>query len=157
MNNDKNVLPEDFDGTFRFTNPDDEEFIGKWGGKAYIFPPQKTVPMIIMDASPLEIQNIRKKFAKELAEKMFFKGDKYKGQVETRGTLNSIHQAGVYSESDLKVYIQQCLTALPRASQKVTELPKENMEEKLHKDEEGELITTVVDKKTSLRKKALEA
>ena len=71
------VLPEDFDGTFRFTNPSEEDFIGEWGSKEYHFPAGKTVPMVMPEYSPIEIQHIRKKFAKNLAEREFYKSKGY--------------------------------------------------------------------------------
>lgn len=159
----KNVLPENFTGVFYFTNPDDEDFEGKWGGKAYLYPTMKTTPMVIMDATPLEIQNIRKKFAKELAERMFFKSKKYETLRQTEGkrndnqtitpSLNSIHQANVYAPADLQQYVDKCLEPLPLAQQKVVDMPKRNVEEELSRDEDGEVNTRVVEKKGGLRLK----
>ena len=156
----ESVLPEDFDGVFRFTNPTDEDFIGKWGGKEYRYPAQTTSPMIIPEHSPLEIQNIRKKFAKDLAEQQFFKSKGYahylKQEKNDDGTprLNSIHQSATYNLSDLTPFIQQCLKPLPVSKALVTEMTKDKLEDKLSRDEEGALNTSVVDKKTSLREKA---
>lgn len=155
------VLPEGFDGTFRFTNPTEEDFIGKWGGQQYLYPAMKTTPMVIYDATPLEVQNIRKKFARELAEREFFKSKRYEqfrsqeGEMGHR-SLNSIHMAAQYSEGDLTAYIQKCLEPLPMAAATVAETPKLDITEHLSRDEDGEVITQAVDKKTSLRKKALE-
>ncbi len=70
--------------------------------------------------------------------------------------LNSIHQAGTYSDTELKGFIQRCLEPLPAAKAVVTEAPKEALEDKLTKNEDGSLNTQVIDKKISLRKKALE-
>lgn len=155
-------LPADFDGVFRFTNWTNEEFIGRWNGKAYTFPPLSTSPMIITDASPLEVQNIRKKFAKELAEREFFRSDKYKQlvSVERNGNgpaLNSIHQANSYSTDDLGSMIQRGLEPLPIAQAEVSLVEKPDITEQLSKDEEGELRTQAVDKKMSLKEKALKA
>jgi len=61
------TLPEDFDGVFRFNNWSNADFVGGWGGKKYIFAAETTSPMVIPEHSPLEIQYIRKKFAKDLA------------------------------------------------------------------------------------------
>ena len=72
------VLPPDFDGVFRFTNWTKEDFVGIWGSKEYHLPALSTSPMVIPDHSPLEIQHIRKKFAKDLAEREFYKSAKYK-------------------------------------------------------------------------------
>lgn len=154
------VLPEDFDGVFRFTNPTDEDFIGKWGGKEYKYPAQTTSPMIIPEHSPLEIQNIRKKFAKDLGEREFFKSPAYAKlrlqEINTDGTprLNSIHMAGTYSTDNLTSFIQQCLKPLPISKALVTEMQKEKLEDKLTRDDDGELNTVAIDKKTSLKDKA---
>lgn len=157
------ILPEDFDGTFRFTNFSDEDFVGVWGGKQYHFPANRTSPMVMSDLSPVEVQNVRKKFAKNLAEREFFKSQQYKnlmGQERTpEGTpkLSGIHSAGTYSLSELTSLIQQCLTPLPVQKATVTDAPKIETESQLTRNEDGELNTQVVDKKTSLREKALKA
>lgn len=157
------ILPEDFDGTFRFTNPTDEDFVGKWGGKEYIFPAQTTSPMIILNQTPLEIQQIRKKFAKDLAEREFFKSAQYANLMKQErnpdgsARAGSIHAAGTYSLDDLTPFIQACLKPLPVAKARVQDAPTIQMEEKLSKNEDGELNSQAVDKKVSLRKKALEA
>ena len=153
------TLPENFDGNFYFTNWSDEEFTGKWGGKAYTYPPNKTSKMIIVDATPLEIQSIRKKFAKEFAEREYFKSPQAKklesGEKTKEGDarFNSFKQAGVYTLTDLAGFIQRCLDPLPLAPQIISEVPKENMEEKLSRDSEGELNTTVVRQRQSLKLK----
>lgn len=157
------VLPTDFDGTFRFTNWTDEDFIAKWGSKEYHFPARTTSPIIIHDQTPLEIQQIRKKFAKDLAQREFGKGPEYLKLIaqekNSDGTvrLNSIHQAGSYSLNDLSPLIQRCLEPLAVGTVTVSEAPTRNIEETLSKNEEGNLNTVVVDKKTSLRKKALDS
>lgn len=168
MQKDKNVmsfepvLPPDFDGIFRFTNASDEDFIGQWGKKDYLFPAQATTPMIMPDHSPLEIQNIRKKFAKDWAEREFYKSKGYKvlaGQEGKPGnrTLNSIHQAAGYTLSDLEPYIQQCLKPLKEAQIRARPTAAVPLEDKLSKTEDGELRTEAIDQKTSLRQKALNA
>jgi len=158
----ENKLPEDFDGVFRFTNFSDEEFIGKWNSKGYVFPPKSTTPMHILDATPLEVQNIRKKFARELAEREFFKSQKAKSMEATeRGTdgsprFNSIQMAATYDESHLANFIQQCLTPLPVARPVAVELPKDNIEDRLHKDEEGVPLTEAVSPRSQLRARNLD-
>ncbi len=154
-------LPENFDGVFRFTNPTDKVFIGKWGGKSYSFQPMSTTPMVILDATPLEIQQIRKKFAKDLAVQRFFEGENYKKMIEMEKDknsgaprLNSLHMANTYSEKELETYIQECLRPLPSAKVSVADSPTVRIEEKLHKDDDGELVTQAIDKKLSLKDKA---
>jgi hypothetical protein len=159
----QSVLPKDFDGTFRFTNWTEHDFIGKWGSKEYRFPARTTSPILILDQTPLEIQQIRKKFAKDLAEQEFFRSQQYaKLMNQERNTdgsvrLNSIHQAGTYSMDDLKPFIQKCLEPLPAAVAFVTEVEKTPLEEVLSKNDAGEINTTAIDSKTSLKKKALES
>lgn len=161
------ILPEDFDGTFRFTNWTDEDFVGVWGSKEYRFAAQTTSPILIADHSPLEIQSIRKKFAKDLAEREFFKSKKYEtlrfregpidemGMIQPRGS--GMSHAGQYSIDDLAPFIKQCLTPLTVAKAAVTQVERQPLEDKLSKNEEGDINTKAIDLKTSLKKKALEA
>jgi hypothetical protein len=163
MNENENILPEDFDGVFRFTNWTDEEFVGVWGKKEYRFAPQTTSPMIMAEYSPLEIQYIRKKFAKDLGELEFYKSKEYaafkRQEKNDDGTprLNSIHMATSYSDNDLTSFIQKCLEPLPEVRAVVKQAPSVDLEETLSRNEDGELNTNAIDRKTSLRKKALEA
>lgn len=167
MNEDKgimkyeSVLPADFNGVFMFTNPSDAEFVGKWGGKEYHFPAESTSPMIMTEFSPLEVQHIRKKFARDLAEREFFKSSGYRTLSDQEGkpgnrTMNSFQHAAAYTISELTPYIQQCLVPLPEARAAVTNAPKVKLEEVLSRNDDGELNTEAIDQKTSLRKRALE-
>jgi hypothetical protein len=169
MNDDKSImkfeatLPEDFDGVFRFTNWSDEDFVGVWGGQQYHFPAQSTSPMIIPEHSPLEIQHIRKKFAKDLAEREFTKTAEHNRLLSQErnpdgsARLNSIHQAGAYNLEQLTPLIQRCLEPLKITNAKVTKTPKVPLEDTLTRDDDGNLVTEAVDKKASLREKALRA
>lgn len=154
------TLPADFDGVFRFTNWSDTEFVGVWNKKEYHFPPQSTSPMVIPEHSPLEIQHIRKKFAKDLAEREFFKGVVYEkirapeGELGNR-TMSGIHQAGVYSLDHLKEGIQACLRPLEVVRATVAPVQEVPLEAKLTRNDDGELNTVAVDKKASLRERAL--
>lgn len=157
-------LPEDFDGVFKFSNPSDEDFIGIWGQKEYLFPALSTVPMIMHDHSPIEIQHIRKKFAKDLAEREFYKSKKYNmlaGQEGESGNrrFNSIHQAATYTLKDLEPYIQACLQPLPVAKLTTKESKKiaKETEEKIHQKDDGTPSSEAITANTSLRKKALES
>lgn len=145
-NKKEGVLPADFDGVFRFTNFTDEVFEAKWNGIKYAFPALKTSPMIIPGCTPEEVQNIRKKFAKELAIREFYKTDKFK-------RLNNEGKSGtpaLYTDSDLTPFIQRCLEPLPLQTAKAEVLPKQDIKEVMKKDEEGNLVTQVLDKKKSL-------
>jgi hypothetical protein len=169
MNDDKGimkyeaVLPANFTGVFHFSNPTDEEFVGIWGKKEYHFPAQTTSAMIMPEYTPLEVQHIRKKFAKDLAEREFFKSDGYgtlrKQEKNDDGSvrLNSIMQAGTYSVDNLTPFIQRCLEPLPAGQTVVTESIAESIEDKLSRNDEGGLNTEAIDKKTSLKSKALAA
>jgi hypothetical protein len=156
------VLPENFDGTFRFTNWTDEDFVGVWGKKEYHFPANSTSPMIMPEHSPIEVQQIRKKFALDLAQKVFGSTEAYQKLMKQERNddgsprLNSIHGAGTYSIDQLAPYIKRCLEPLPVAKMTVAESKEIPMEDKLSRNDEGEINTQAVDKKISLRKKALE-
>jgi hypothetical protein len=159
------TLPEDFTGVFYFTNWTDEEFTGAWGGKKYVYPAQATSPMIIPEHSPLEVQYIRKKFAKDLAEKAFYNSTSYnKLMTQERNPdgsprLNGLHSAGTYSIDQLAPFIQRCLEPLPISKALVTEDKKAPVEESLSRNEDGELNTTAfgVKDNVNLREKALKA
>jgi len=158
----ESVLPADFDGVFRFSNPSDEDFIGEWNSKEYLFPAGTTTPMIMTDHSPLEIQHIRKKFAKDLAVREFGKSKSYKVMQKQEGTpgnrtFSGIHQAATYTIKDLEPYIQQCLKPLPVSTLVSKQKDIVKLEDKLHKDDDGKLATEAIDKKTSLRQKALQS
>lgn len=157
------VLPADFDGVFRFTNWTADDFVGIWGGNEYSYPATSTSPMIIPDHSPLEIQHIRKKFAKDLAEREYTKSSHYTNlQKQERNPdgsarLGGIHSAGTYTINELQPYIQRCLEPLTITNATVTTTVKVKMEDKLSRDDEGNLVTEAIDKKASLRAKAAQA
>lgn len=143
----ENILPEDFDGVFRFTNWTDRDFTARWDKIEYTFPANKTSPMV-MNFTPSEIQNIRKKFAKELAVREFYSTDKFK-------ELNKHVPGGIpalYTDTDLTPFIQKCLEPLPIQNAKAKMLPKDNLELKNRQDDEGNPITVPLDAKKSLIK-----
>lgn len=155
------TLPEDFDGTFKFTNRSKEDFTARWDNREYVFPAESTSPMIILNATPLEVQSIRKKFAREWAVIEFFKSkagqafEKQERNGDGTPKFNSIYQAVAYTDTDLKPFIQMCLEPLPQAKAKVQAVIQDPLEDRLSRDDDGQLRTQVVDKKTSLREKAL--
>ncbi len=157
------TLPEDYDGTFRFTNWTDEDFVAKWDSKEYTFPAQTTSPMIIPNQTALEIQQIRKKFAKDLAEREFTKVKAFKDLLKQErnpdGTpkTHSIFMAAMYTISALTPLIQRALEPLPVSRANVKEASRPKLEDSLSRNSDGELNTEVIDKKTSLREKALNA
>ncbi len=120
--NKENVLPVDFDGVFRFTNYRETEFKAKWNNVEYTFPPMKTSPMIIPGETPENVQQIRKKFAKEFAIEEWYKTPKFQG-------MNNIAPGGtpsLYTDSDLAPFIQKCLEPLPTGTVTAKVLPKDN-------------------------------
>lgn len=142
----ENVLPVDFDGVFRFTNFTDEDFVTRWDGVEYTFPAMKTTPIIIPNLTPVEIQSVRKKFAKDLAVKVFYSTPKFKGMNKVGpGEIPPI-----YTDADLKEYIQKCLEPLPvgQAKAKIIEKPNEDMF--LRKDNKGKKVTRVLEQGESL-------
>jgi len=149
MIEDKNVLPSDFDGVFRFTNFTDSDFKARWNNIEYTFPAKKTTPMIIPNATPEEVQHIRKKFAKELAVACFYQTDKFKAQ-------NNVPPGGtpaLYTDNDLTPFIQRCLEPLPIAQARVVALPKDS-EERYTKNSKGKNVTKVLTEGESLMAQA---
>lgn len=145
----ESILPKDFDGNFPFTNFTDTEFVAKWNNKEYIFPPNSTTKLIVLEATVIETQAIRKKFARELAERELLKSDSVK-RLDAMNTqaLNSFRNAVTYSPSDLDVYVQRCLEPLPIAQMIVTESPRMDQEAMMKKDEKGNTVTRIVDDKS---------
>lgn len=144
--NEKNVLPADFDGVFRFTNFTEEDFSAKWNNVEYTFPAMKTSPMIIAGQTPEQVQHIRKKFARELAIREFYKTPKFVG-------MNAITPGGtpaLYTDSDLTPFVQKCLEPLPIAPVKAKVMPKITDEEVFSKDAKGRKVTKILQEGESL-------
>ncbi len=121
-------LPADFDGVFRFTNWTDRDFTAKWGGIAYTFPAMKTTPMVILQATPYEIQYIRKKFAKELAEREFFGSKEYSrlDNMNKDDKLRTFQAAVAYTPQNIEVLVTKCLEPLtPAPAPQPKQVPKE--------------------------------
>lgn len=135
----KNELPKDFDGTFRFTNWTEVDFTAKWGGIAYTFPALKTTPIVIPTATPLEIQNIRKKFAKELAEREFLKSKKA-GDLNKKNENVNWQVAVTYTGGDLESLVQKCLEPLPLGQITAEKTPTES--EKRPKPKATKIVKT---------------
>lgn len=145
MLDEKNVLPSDFDGVFRFTNYTDSEFKAKWDNVEYTFPANKTSPMIIPGATPEQVQNIRKKFARELAIQEWYKTPKFQGMnVNVPGGSPAL-----YTDSDIAPFVQRCLEALPIAQAKAQVLPRDS-EERYRKNVKGKNVSRVVGEGDSL-------
>lgn len=121
------VLPADFDGVFRFTNPTDRESIHKWNNIEYRFAPMTTSPMIISGATPEEVQNIRKKFARELAEREFYRSDRFK-TLDGQAPAGSGVTPAIYTDEDLAPFVQKCLEPLPIQNATAKMLPRDKSE-----------------------------
>ncbi len=116
--------------------------------------------MVMQEESPLQIQHIRKKFARDLAEREFYKSKEYKimaGQEGKPGnrTMTGIHQAATYTLDDLSPYIQKCLIPLTPAEMLSKDAQKPIIvEDKLSRNEKGQLNSEVVEQGTDLHTRA---
>lgn len=137
-----NTLPEGFTGVFYFTNFTDRDTTHKWNNVAYTFPAMKTSPMIIPTATAEEIQHIRKKFARELAEREFYHSERYKG-LDAQARPGSGNTPAIYTDEDLAPFVQRCLEPLPVGQAEAKNLPRDSAE-RYRKDEEGNNITAPV-------------
>lgn len=150
----ESTLPEDFAGVFNFTNWTKEDFVGMWGKKEYHFPANSTSPMIIPEHSPIEIQHIRKKFAKDLAEQEYFRSKEYEftrsregkrnklGMIEASG--QGMSHAGTYNLDTLAPFIQRCLEPLAASKATVRVKAENRMEDRISRDDKtGKPVTTI--------------
>ncbi len=146
----QSVLPEDFDGTFRFTNWSDEDFTAQWAKKEYLFPKESTSVLIIPEESPLSIQQIRKRFALKLAIREYYKGKEYellkKRERNADGTprLYGLTGALSYSIDQLTPLIQRCLEPLPIAPLHSRGVKQKSIKNILSRNDEGKIVTTAV-------------
>ncbi len=157
------ILPQNFTGVFYFTNSwEDRDFVGKWGNKEYVYPANSTSPMIIPEHSPLEIMQVRKKFARDWAEQDFFlRNEKYKRLMSQERSadgvplVNSFKMAGTYTIDDLVEGIQKCIQPLEIKEAFVRPADVVPMEQKLTRNEDNELNSMAIDKKISLKDRAM--
>lgn len=145
MENETNVLPENFTGVFTFTNGSDEVFVSKWNSVEYTFPANSTVPLIIPGETPEGVQAIRKKFAREFAEREFYKSE--------RGMKMEGKEAGprpaLFTDAELAPHIQKCLEPLT-PSQATVKVIKENTDAVFTRDNKGKPRTRVLEEGDSL-------
>lgn len=121
--------PEDFDGVFRFTNATGEDFKTLWNNVEYVYPAGKTVPMVIANSSLEEIQSIRKKFAKRLAEREYYKSKDFKkiaNGLKDPSMGRNVIQSSI-TETDLQPWIDECLKPLEEGRQKMKRLEEEKL------------------------------
>lgn len=121
------------DGVFYFTNPglyemrnrDGEmtkDFTALWNNREYLFKSGTTVPLVIPNEPPENVQYIRKLFAKKYAQGWFHQTPRYNELVEKGRNLPATYD----EDRELGAVIQQCLTPLPKSELKVTDLPRED-------------------------------
>lgn len=120
---------DDFDGVFRFTNATEEDFVTLWNNKEYTYPAGKTVPMVIANESLENIQQIRKYFAKRLAEREYFKSKGFmkisNGIKDTMAGRYVIPSS--YDEKALQPWVDECLKPLEIGKQQVHSVPEERL------------------------------
>jgi hypothetical protein len=150
------MLPENFDGIVRFTNWSDEDFTGRWNSKDYEFKANSTSPLFMVDQTPLEMLNICKKFALDLAVREWGKSqwtqDALKRERNADGSprFQGMGGAATYSIDQLAPLIQKGLYIYESSKAKVTEALRPKIEEKLHTDDEGKQVTKAVKKGASM-------
>lgn len=121
------------DGVFYFTNPglfkarnrdgiETADFTALWNNKEYTFKAKTTVPLVIANEPPENIQHIRKVFAKKYAQTWFHQTKRYKDLVKVGKGLPATYN----EDTEFKDVIQSCLTPLPKGHMTVTELPKDS-------------------------------
>ncbi len=118
-------ITKEFSGVFNFTNPTDEDFVHLWNNKEYTFPANKTVPLIIPNETLENIQEIRKRFAYDLATREFYKGKAYKALV-IMGNKSAGGVPPLFDEKLLEPMIEACLKPMPADRARVREVKKDN-------------------------------
>lgn len=125
---------------FRFTNWTSIEFVGTWNKIQYRFPPMSTSPMVIRGESPEHVQHIRKKFARELAEREFYRSERFE-QLDSQAPAGSGKIPAIYSDTEIAPYVQKALEPLPAAFATAKQVPADKTEN-YHVD-----VTKVLDNK----------
>ncbi len=110
-------------GVFYFTNSSKEEFIAVWNNISYNFKPKTTSPILIEEESSFGIQEIRKIWALQYAEREYLKSEEFKKYLKYIKD-NKIEHATPYTDSKLKSYIESCLEELDIVTAEVKQLPK---------------------------------
>jgi hypothetical protein len=106
---DKIVDPSNYiDGVFYFSNTSKEPFCALWNSVEYTFPPESCSPILIPDCTPIQIQEIRKRWAYKWAEQQWYEGKEYKHLVKI-----GRDKPAARDDKHLEPLIQMCLTPLP--------------------------------------------
>ncbi len=144
------MLPENFDGVVRFTNPFDEDFVAKYDSQEYTIPAHSTVALtpLMLNFTPIQLLNICKKFALDLATREFLKSEWYQQQLKRERNADgsprsqwSFSGASTYEMGQLAPYIEKCLYVYPTGKAKVTTSLRPKLEENLSRDPKGRLNT----------------
>lgn len=123
------------DGVFYFTNPGlvksrtpegdiTLDWRHLWNNIEYKFKAKTTVPLIIRNSTAEEIQEIRKRFAKDYAQDWFHQTKRYQELTKKGGYM----PAGYDETTEFGKIIQMCLTPLPKSNAVVQEIPREGEE-----------------------------
>lgn len=118
MTNEEQELTEEieFPGVFIFSNPTDDDFVFFWNNNEYLYPANKTVPMLIKNETLENIQEIRKKAAFKLAYRWFYNSATYKKMSKMGNGLPP-----TFDEKQLEPMIEKCLKPLPMARASIKE------------------------------------
>lgn len=152
------MLPENFDGLVRFNNWSDEEFTAKYNSKEYIIPAQSTCVLspLMPDRSPIELLNVCKKFALDLAIREWGKSQWFKDQLKRERNIDGsprgygMSGASTYSIDQLAPFIEKALYLYPQAKAKVQESLRPKLEDSLSRDKKGRLNSKAVEENTPL-------
>lgn len=111
----------EFMGVFHFTNWTDEAFVHLWNNEEYTFPKLSSVPLIMPKEPAENIQEIRKRFAYDLAVREFYKSKEYKRMAKMGGGLPP-----TFDEKLLEPMIEKCLNPLPMSKASVKKITSTN-------------------------------
>jgi len=112
------TLNPNFEGIFYFTNPTSKDYTHLWNNKEYTFPAMKTVPLIIPTETLEATQEIRKRFAYDLALADFYGGQEYKRLVKI-GNATPSGTPVMFNDKVLEPMIELCLKPLEKSVAKV--------------------------------------
>lgn len=113
-------MENEFNGVFYFTNPTNEDYVHLWNNEEYTFPKMSTVPMIMPKESSENIQEIRKRFAYDLAVREFYNSAQYKKMSKMGNGIPP-----TFDEKILEPMIEKCLMPLPKAKAKVRKIEED--------------------------------
>lgn len=120
---------------FPFTNPLEKDVTLVWGKKAYTFAARSTTNLLglIPDASPIEVQGIRKEFAIRLSQQRFFESQEYKA-MEAQAPAGSNLTPPLVPMDKRVQFMEECLIPLKKARATTKDVPQDDIESKLHVD-----------------------